>query len=105
MNEQFFSERMAQLRAKAGLSAHEMSIAIGRSRNYINQIENKKSLPSMTEFFYICEFLKITPQDFFTADSDNPIKLNEIIAVLKLLDENELSHIGEVIKDIARKRD
>jgi len=103
MYDQFFSERMAQLRIKKGLSAHEMSISIGRGRNYINTIENKKSLPSMTEFFYICEFLKITPQDFFTADSDNPIKLNEIIANLKLLDENDLTRIGEVIESLAHK--
>lgn len=103
MYDNFFSERMAQLRTKAGLSAHEMSISIGRSRNYINTIENKKSLPSMTEFFYICEFLKITPQDFFAADSDNPIKLNEIIANLKLLDDNDLARIGDVIESLAHK--
>jgi len=98
---QFFSERMARLRIEKGLSAYEMSISIGRGRNYINTIENKKSLPSMTEFFYICEFLKITPQDFFAIDNDNPIKLNEIMADLKLLNENDLMHIGEVIKSLA----
>ena len=103
MYEEFFPERLAQLRGGKGVSARDMSLSLGQSENYINMIENKKSFPSMTVFFYICEYLKITPQEFFESGNDNPAKLNEIMADLKRLDDNALTHIGEVIKGLANK--
>ena len=60
MYEDFFSERLASLRTTKGVSARDMSLSIGQSANYINKIENKKAYPSMTVFFYICEYLGIT---------------------------------------------
>ena len=65
MYEDFFPQRLAQLRMKKGVSARDMSLSIGQANNYINSIENKKTMPSMQSFFYICEFLNITPQEFF----------------------------------------
>lgn len=69
MYEDFFSERLAQLRESKNVSAREMSLAIGQNESYINRIENKKSYPSMQVFFYICEYLQITPQEFFNETS------------------------------------
>ena len=46
-------------------SAREMSLALGQNPSYINRIENGKALPSMQGFFSICEYLQITPGDFF----------------------------------------
>ena len=48
-----------------GVSARDMSLSIGQSAGYINNIENKKNLPSMAAFFYICEYLEVSPQEFF----------------------------------------
>ena len=58
--EDMFCERLAELRIRKGVSAREMSIALGQSAGYINSIENKKNLPSMGTFFYICEYLEIS---------------------------------------------
>ena len=41
MYEEFFSRRLAQLRAQKGVSAREMSLAIGQNSSYINRIENQ----------------------------------------------------------------
>jgi len=102
MHEDFFPERLAQLRNKKGVSARDMSLSLGQSENYINMIENKKSYPSMTVFFYICEYLGITPQEFFERGNENPVKLNDIIVNLKKLDDNSLTHIAGVIKELAK---
>ena len=59
-------ERLAQLRLIAKVSCREMSLAIGLSEGYINKIENGKTLPSMQNFFYICEYLDVTPKEFFS---------------------------------------
>ena len=103
MYEDFFPERLAQLRNKKGVSARDMSLSLGQSENYINMIENRKAYPSMTVFFYICEYLNITPQEFFESGNKNPVKLNDIIADLKNLDDNSLTHIAGVIKGLASK--
>lgn len=42
-----------------------MSLSLGQSAAYINKIENRNSLPSLSGFFYICEYLKITSKEFF----------------------------------------
>ena len=64
MYEDFVPERIAQLRTKKGVSARDMSLSLGQANNYINNIENKKSLPAMQSFFYICEYLGVTPKEF-----------------------------------------
>jgi len=103
MYQDFIAERIAQLRLNMGVSARDMSLTMGQADNYINYIENKKGLPSMASFFYICEYLKVTPQEFFDEGNKNPEHLNDIIADLKKLDYKELMNIAGVIKDIANK--
>ena len=66
---QWFSERLAQLRMEKGVSARDMSLSLGQSESYINKIENRRTLPSMTGFLYICEYFGITPQEFFNTSS------------------------------------
>lgn len=61
----YFINRLRELRNKTKVSAREMSIALGQNVNYINLIENGKRMPSMQGFFSICEYLGITPLDFF----------------------------------------
>ena len=65
-------KRLAQLRVQKGVSAREMSLALGQNTGYISNIESGKTLPSMTGFFYICEYLDISPCDFFDFDTQAP---------------------------------
>ena len=100
--EEMFAERLAKLRIAKGDSARDMSLSIGQSAGYINNIENKNNLPSMRAFFYICEYLDITPQEFFEFDSKNPQKLNDIIDNLKKLDNQQLENISAIVKGLVK---
>lgn len=104
MDESYIQERIAQLRMIKGVSARDMSLTLGQSESYINMIENKKSLPSMTAFLDICDYFKITPKDFFDEGNDDPAKLREINEDLKRLDEKSLYHISELAKELSKKR-
>ena len=104
MYEDYIPERLASLRTKKGVSARDMSLTLGQSDNYINSIENKKSLPSMTVFFYICEYLSITPQEFFDDRTINPALLNELVKELKPLDDDILKNLLDLIKKLRTKR-
>ena len=59
MYEEEFPIRLAKLRTTKGISARDMSLSIGQNAGYINNIETGKALPSMSGFFFICEFLII----------------------------------------------
>lgn len=100
--EEKFAERLSQLRLAKGVSARDMSLSIGQSAGYINNIENKNNLPSMSAFFYICEYLEISPQDFFDFDSKNPEKLNEIITYLKQVDDEQLDNLIGILKGLVK---
>lgn len=58
MQEEDFAKRLSALRQEKGASARDMSLSLGQNAGYINNIENGHNLPSMTVFFYICEYLK-----------------------------------------------
>ena len=78
MRKEEFIKRLIELRMNKGVSARDMSFSLGQSPSYINNIECGKNLPSMTVFFYICEYLKITPQKFFETENTNPTKAREL---------------------------
>ena len=53
MYEEFTQNRIAQLRMQKNVSARDMSLSLGQNNSYINQIENRKALPSLQGLFYI----------------------------------------------------
>ena len=79
MDKELFAQRLTELRINKGVSARDMSLSIGQSAGYINNIENGVNLPSMTVFFYICEYLGIEPKDFFDTDTQDILTRNGAI--------------------------
>ncbi|MEZ3437877.1 MAG: helix-turn-helix domain-containing protein [Oscillospiraceae bacterium] len=95
-----FIKRLSQLRGLKKVSAREMSLSIGQSEAYINSIENGNSLPSMTVFFYICEYLGVTPSEFFDFDNRNPQETGELIAGFRRLNLKQQGLVLALIKEI-----
>lgn len=100
MYEKFISERIAALRMQKNVSAREMSLALGQNESYINRIENGHTLPSMQCFFYICEYLDVTPQEFFDIHNSNPQALKSAYSYLLSLDTTQLDVIISFSKNI-----
>lgn len=93
MEQVTFSQRLATLRINKGVSARDMSLSIGQSAGYINNIETGVSYPSMTVFFYICDYLGVTPAEFFDIESHNPTKENELLKAVKGLSSEQLENL------------
>lgn len=100
MLEDQFCERLTQLRLQKGVSARDMSLSLGQSESYINRIESKKMLPSMSVFFYICEYFGISPKEFFDFNESPNFELTEAIGKLASLSEEKRRHILAVIQDL-----
>lgn len=100
MYEKFFAERLSTLRMQKNVSAREMSLAIGQNDSYINRIENGKAFPSMQVFFYICEYLKITPQEFWKFEDECPQKTAELLEALKKFSPEQLDALLNLIHKV-----
>ena len=103
MYEEYTQERITQLRTAKGVSARDMSLSLGQNDSYINRIENKRSLPSLTGLFYICEYLGVTPMEFFDTGSAYPAQMAELIRELRKLDAAELELVTNMVKTLASK--
>ena len=98
-----FQLRLAQLRTKKRVSARDMSLSLGQNPGYISNIESGKALPSMSMFFYICEYLNITPTEFFDVDARNPEKICKIVESLKFLTDEQLDSIDVIAKGLTAR--
>lgn len=101
MHKEFFSKRLTELRMEKGVSARDMSLSLGQSESYINRIENMKMMPSLTVFFYICEYLDVTPKDFFDTGVQS-IEFSQLVKDLSELDPDQISHLSKIVKDMKR---
>lgn len=97
-----FIKRIVDLRIAKGVSARDMSLSIGQSAGYINNIETGVNYPSMTVFFYICDYLGITPKEFFDTDTSNPAKVKALLTAIEGLDDEQLDHLIAIAKGLSR---
>lgn len=97
-----FIKRLVELRVSKGASARDMSLSIGQSAGYINNIENGINYPSMTVFFYICDYLGITPKEFFDTDTITPTKANELLDAAKGLSGDQLDNLIAIAKGLKK---
>lgn len=102
MTEKDVSLRLMQLREMMGVSARDMSLSMGQNPGYINNIESGKSMPSLSGIFYICDYLGITPSDFFDQNSDSPSKARELFEVAKGLSNTQLDSLITIAKGLKK---
>lgn len=101
----WFPDRVAELRNQKGVSARDMSLSLGQSESYINKIENRRTLPSMTGFFYICEYLGISPKEFFDAGLPFPAEFNTVFERITKLNDEQLDLVLKLIDEMVTHND
>lgn len=104
MDEKEFSMRLSKLREQKNVSARKMSIDMCLNPGYINNVETKHVLPSMSIFFQICEYLNISPKEFFDDETTHPEELRLLIDNLKKLNEKQFRDIASIVEDLAKSR-
>ena len=90
MTETFIRERITELRIKKGVSEYKMSTELGHSKSYIQSITSGRALPSLSEFLYICDYLSVTPKDFFDQDITEPLLLRQLINLSQNMSDKDL---------------
>lgn len=90
VDEDFIAKRLTELRIKKNISEYQMSLELGHSRSYIQSISSGRVLPSMKEFLAICEYLNVTPVQFFDEQTKNPLLVQRAIQGLQGLNDKDL---------------
>jgi transcriptional regulator with XRE-family HTH domain len=99
MDQQFIRERISILRTKKNISEYRMSTDLGHSKSYIQSISSGRALPSMSEFLYICEYLGVTPKEFFDDGIEDPRLVRELYELSRNLSEDNL----KILIDLAKR--
>ncbi len=103
MDDSFFADRLRLLRNERNISAREMSLSLGQNESYINKIETGQRSVPMSAFFKICEFLNITPSDFFNEKIKNTnYNSDAFISLYKQLPQDHANHIYSVMQDLLK---
>ena len=100
--ENFVRMRITQLRPRQHISEHKMSLDLGKSGSYMRNISTGKALPSMHEFLRICDYLGVTPQEFFTGAGDETDRIN-IFNRLQDLDDGDIQKLQIILDWIEEK--
>lgn len=97
MEAEYISQRITELRLKKGIAEHRMSIELGHSRSYMQSISSGRALPSMTEFLAICDYLDVSPTDFFDESNPNPPLIKEINNKIRNFSDDDLLLLLNII--------
>ena len=93
---QIFINNLKFYRKQNGMTQNELTLALDKSYNYINSVEQGKIMPSFDVIEQICNVLNIKPSQLFDEDasSENIRKFNK---------EEYINGISEKLYDNLKK--
>ncbi len=100
--EEFFRDRLRYFRNERRISAREMSLALGQNESFINKIETGKCTTTMTSFFNICEYLTISPAEFFDGSVLCTEGQKDVAQYFKMLTPRQSEYMIEFLKDLSK---
>lgn len=103
MNKRYVADRITELRIKKNVSEYQMSLDLGKNKSYIQNISSGRSLPSMSQFYEICQYFNITPYQFFDEELHNLPLYQKACDLLKQLDEDDMMTIIPLLKRLSNK--
>ncbi len=98
-----FGLRLAMLREQRQLSARQMSLDMGQNKNYINSIESGNNYPTMGNFFDICDYLQVAPEDFFDSEATHIVLNEEFMELMLQLPQKAKDNLYIILSDLIEK--
>lgn len=102
MDVAYIRNRITALRMKMGVSEYKMSLDLGHSKGYMQSISSGNSLPSLSEFLYICEYLQVSPQEFFDDTKLLPQETHRLLKAVDGLSETDLELLAKMAERLQR---
>ncbi len=103
MDLQFIRDRISVLRTEKNVSEYRMSTDLGHSKSYIQSISSGRSVPSLNEFLYICEYLGVTPREFFDEEMNEPQLARQLYEMTRNMSEADLKVLIGIAQRLSEK--
>ena len=103
MDIQYIRDRISVLRTKKNVSEYRMSTDLGHSKSYMQSISSGRSVPSLGEFLYICEYLGVTPKEFFDEDIKEPQLVQRLYELTRNMSESDISILISTAERLNKK--
>ena len=91
-------------RLKKNVSEYQMSLDLGKNKSYIQSLTSGRSLPTMQSFLDICDYLEVTPQQFFDSELHNLPLIDKATDLMKQLDDEDMLALISMLNRLALKR-
>lgn len=103
MDKDFIKERVYYIRNSKKISARNLSLELGMSSEYINQLESGRLTPSLDFILNFCDYFNISPSEFFDEETKYPIETKKIIEELNNLSQEDVTLILDLLKLVNKK--
>ncbi len=104
MDKIFIKERIRYYRLQAKKSARNLSLELGMSSEYINQIETGRLTPSLDFLLVFCEYLNISMSEFFNEEFKYPVEYKAIMKKLNILSQDNINLVISLIDALSNKK-
>lgn len=100
----FYKKPYNRTKIKKGISEYKMSTDMGHSKSYIQSITSGRALPSLSEFIYMCEYLGVTPKEFFDENITEPILVRQLCNLVSNLPDKDLLTLINIADRLNEKK-
>lgn len=103
MDKEFVKERISTIKNSKNISARSLSLNLGMSSEYVNQVKNGRLMPSLDFIMNFCDYFNISVAEFFDETIKDPKKYQDLIQELNKMSQPELQQIIDLTKLINKK--
>ena len=97
MDKNFIKDRVYYIRNNHKISARNLSLELGMSSEYINQLESGRLTPSIEFLISFCEYFDISLSEFFDDEMKFPFEYKKIIEELNKMNKDEVDLVYNLI--------
>ena len=101
---EYVRTKIATIRIASGFSSRKLSTELGKSTEYINQIENGRLNPTLEFLGEFCEYFGISLSEFFDRGNGHPTRFKEMCSDLSVLNSEEVNQIACIVKTLAKSK-
>ena len=101
---EFVRTKISAIRIANGYSSRKLSVELGKSTEYLNQVENGRLNPSLEFLSDFCDFFGISLSNFFDTNNAYPTIFKEICSDLSVLNNEEVDQIANIVKSLAKNK-
>lgn len=101
MDETFIAKRITELRLAQNISEYQMSLELGQSKSYIQNITSGKNMPSVKQLFNIADYFHMSLTEFFDTESHEFPAVYEAMYALRELTEEDAALVLSFAKRLS----